>query len=87
VLRRDLPLPAWYPKAETVTKTAREFRGSELRREGRSNRDQCASSCQAEQECVGYTFTRPSTCLLFDRIDSATDSRGTQSGLKEQLPD
>jgi hypothetical protein len=87
VLRRDLPLPAWYPKAETVTKTAREFRGSELRREDKSNRDQCASSCQADLQCVGYTFTRPSICQLFDRIDSATDSRGTQSGLKQQLPD
>jgi hypothetical protein len=86
-LRRDLPLPAWYPKAEAVTKTAREFRGNELRREDRSNRDQCASSCQGEVQCVGYTFTRPSLCQLFDRIDSATDSRGTQSGLKQQLPD
>ncbi len=84
VLRRDLPLPAWYPKPETVTNTSREFRGSELRRETRANREQCRTSCAGENRCVGYTFAPPSTCVLFERIDSATDRPGTQSGLKQQ---
>jgi formylglycine-generating enzyme required for sulfatase activity len=84
VLRRDLALPAWYPKAEAVTKTSRDLHGSVLRDETRSNRDQCAASCQSDLRCVGYTFFPSSSCRLFDRIDSVSDNRSAQSGLKQQ---
>jgi hypothetical protein len=85
VLRSDMRLPSMSPVAETMHDyTAREFRGNTLRLESRTGRALCSATCDRDTRCVGYSFTPPSSCELFDRIDAATSRPGAQGGLKFQ---
>jgi hypothetical protein len=68
-------------------RSAKRFSGQQNRVIANSSAPSCATACEQEAQCLGYTFLKRETnCQLFESITSFVADQNASSGLKTQSP-